>query len=733
MIGHNAQFGTYVAILRKHLVLLVASFVVVAAAGGVYLSRQEPLFEAEAILEIHVPVRDVMRAREVENFLAIDPRELQNQMKLLRYKKELSAAALERLAGMGVDVAAAGYTEESLRNNVQVDMLPGTDVVRFALKGRDQATLPRAVEAYVAVYKEDSEDKSAVAYRRNLANLQTDFKKAKEALKTAEDAVVSFKRANADVNFEMRENPAREQWKALVATLPGLERSARIREQDGAAIRNALERLGVRDESTDDGFRLKLDGPSETSIERILAADPQIGGLETVSGNPTVQRLAEIEREAAQRLREIEAVGGALGARTAQLQMQVDRSSAERGETIRGILERELGRIQGEIDDLRHTRERVVDLETKSLKVLGLQLAFDEFRKDEERARRDYDRAKEAFDKVDTVYLKDDLTSDGPGPTRRIGIVSLPETAKQIAPNAPMILGLTLFAALAIGVGLVLLKEYLDDTVKSREDFDRYIGLPCLGFIPHIEAKDSEHPDLAAATNPRSPLAEQFRAVRTSILFSRVDRPVKTLLITSAGPGEGKTTVAANLAATFAKNKGPVLIIDADLRKPRVAKALQIGNERGLSNCLIGESTLEEAVVATGIEGLFALTSGPIPPDPAELLHSDRMEALLREASEKYDKVVIDSPPLIAVTDARVLASRVDGLYVVISMGRTSRRLIQRAIESVTGIGFEVHGTILNNLSAPTGQYGYYYYRDYSYSKGYYGESGGSAEKPTAT
>jgi capsular exopolysaccharide synthesis family protein len=280
-------------------------------------------------------------------------------------------------------------------------------------------------------------------------------------------------------------------------------------------------------------------------------------------------------------------------------------------------------------------------------------------------------------------------------------------------------------------LGLVLLFEYLDDTIKSKEDFDRYVSLPFLGFVPHIDDSESENRDLAADAKPGTPIAESFRAIRTSLLFSRGGAEVRTILVTSAGPGEGKTTVSSNLAATLAKNRGPVLLIDADLRRPRVAKALGLENTRGLTNCLIGEAQLDDVVMPTRVEGLFVLSSGPIPPNPAELLHGDRMAALLAEAREKYDRVVIDSPPVVAVTDARVLASQVDGLYMVISMGKTSRRVIHRALDSITSIGFEVHGAILNNLNTPTGRYGYYD-REYAYTKGYY-RSDGAGDGARAT
>jgi receptor protein-tyrosine kinase len=176
----------------------------------------------------------------------------------------------------------------------------------------------------------------------------------------------------------------------------------------------------------------------------------------------------------------------------------------------------------------------------------------------------------------------------------------------QIAPKVPLIIGLTAFAAIAVGSGSSSLFEYLDDTIKSKEDFDRYVALPFLGFIPRIERRRRAHARHRRRRAAGSAIAEAFRAVRTSILFSRSDKPVRTILVTSAGPGEGKTTVATNLAITLAKHKGPVLLVDADLRRPRVAKALGSRTSVGLTNASSANATLDQVIQRTSIEGFRA-------------------------------------------------------------------------------------------------------------------------------
>jgi len=195
-------------------------------------------------------------------------------------------------------------------------------------------------------------------------------------------------------------------------------------------------------------------------------------------------------------------------------------------------------------------------LRAEASRVDGILLEYANVKRSIADATRDLDNKSDKLKRFQTAFLRDPTASGREAKaTRSILIVTPASGVEQIAPKVPLIIGLTAFAAIAVGLGLVLLFEYLDDTIKSREDFDRYVGLPFLGFIPRIEGKDATNPDLAADARSGTAIAEAFRAVRTSILFSRGDKPVRSILVTSAGPGEGKTTVATNLAITLAKHK----------------------------------------------------------------------------------------------------------------------------------------------------------------------------------
>lgn len=222
-------------------------------------------------------------------------------------------------------------------------------------------------------------------------------------------------------------------------------------------------------------------------------------------------------------------------------------------------------------------------------------------------------------------------------------------------------------------------------------------------------------------SNPKSPVSEAFRTLRTNIQFANVDSVVKCILLTSAGPGEGKSSTVANLAITMAQTGKNVLILDADLRNPTQHKIFKISNLDGLSNTLVEEVPVLSYVKHVAQEGLDVLTGGPIPPNPAEMLGSKRMKQILMEASAAYDIVLIDSPPTIAVTDSSILAQIADGVVLVLASGEVSRDYALRAKEQLEKVGAKILGTILNKVDMHTKEHYYYYY--------YYGEQG-NGKKP---
>jgi len=214
---------------------------------------------------------------------------------------------------------------------------------------------------------------------------------------------------------------------------------------------------------------------------------------------------------------------------------------------------------------------------------------------------------------------------------------------------------------------------------------------------------------LIAHHSPRSPISEQYRTLRTNIEFSSIDEPIRTILVTSTAPGEGKSTTAANLAIVFAQQGKKALIVDTDLRNPTVHYTFRIANTFGLTNVLTKQATLNEAIQMTPIKDVFVLTCGPIPPNPAELIGSESMTQFIQNASEQFDIVIFDTPPVLAVTDAQILANKVDGSILVFSSGDTNIDAAVKTKEVLMNAKSKLLGAVLNKKKAKDSQYYYYY------------------------
>jgi capsular exopolysaccharide synthesis family protein len=212
-----------------------------------------------------------------------------------------------------------------------------------------------------------------------------------------------------------------------------------------------------------------------------------------------------------------------------------------------------------------------------------------------------------------------------------------------------------------------------------------------------------------AKLNPKSPITEQYRTIRTNLQFAAIDDDLRSMIVTSSGPGEGKSVTTANLAVVYAQQGKKVLLVDADLRKPTVHYTFRLDNLRGLSNILVGEKTLEETANETDVDNLDVISCGPIPPNPSELLASQKMKQFLSEALLTYDIVIFDTPPVLAVTDAQIMANIVDGSLLVIRSKMTEYEAAMKAKEALEPAQAKLLGTVLNDREKKQANYYYYY------------------------
>jgi capsular exopolysaccharide synthesis family protein len=291
---------------------------------------------------------------------------------------------------------------------------------------------------------------------------------------------------------------------------------------------------------------------------------------------------------------------------------------------------------------------------------------------------------------------------------------------------------LGVIVGLIMGFGLAFFIEYLDTSVKTIDDVERALQAPVLGVIPqNVGSLLDEGPD--------SPHAEAYRVLRTNLLFGRKEGSMNTMTVVSGGAGEGKSTTIFNLATIFAQNGAKVLLVDSDLRRPSLHKLLNVSNSAGLTNLLLKQNTIEEVVQTTKVPNLHFMPSGKLPSSSLGVLNSTQMREFVRQARERYDFVFFDSPPIMGVSDASILASVVDMALLVIQYRKYPQVMTIRAKQMVEKVGGNLMGVVLNNINISQDSY-YYYYSGYYYD--YYskhdddaknGESkNGEAKKPAA-
>ena len=285
-----------------------------------------------------------------------------------------------------------------------------------------------------------------------------------------------------------------------------------------------------------------------------------------------------------------------------------------------------------------------------------------------------------------------------------------------VRPRTLLNTALAAVVGLMLAVGVVFLIEYLDDSIRSPDQVLAMLGVPVIGAIGRLSNGQARNGAITAA-EPRAPVAEAYRALRTSIQFAGVDKKINTLLVSSPGPAEGKTTIAVNLAIVMAQAGLRVIIVDADLRRPTTHKLLERSNRNGLTDLMLQQSpSWDAALQDTAVKYLSLLSSGSLPPNPSELLGSDKMRDLLRKLNETSDVLIIDSPPVLAVTDPVVMAGLVDGVLLVVDSGTTSIGAALQAKTQLEQVGANLLGVVMNKVAARRGGYYYYnYLQQYDY------------------
>jgi succinoglycan biosynthesis transport protein ExoP len=523
------------------------------------------------------------------------------------------------------------------------------------------------------------------------------------------------RRATADIDFvEQRLDSARRQLDRSAAQIRSFKQSAAYTNLSSQE-QQLVNRMQALDEQM---RRLDEQRSALSQIEELLAAGPDQADMATISATLPDGSSAEVRRlvdQITQKRTEMRAllteeqlaaghprvrfVEGEIAALGTQLRDAVRASIQVLGEQAQEHAA-ESQRIQAE-------RQRFPDL-TAGLQGLEEQRNIDQ----------------QTFAFLQSQLYQAQITRAAIAPY--VEVIDPANGAAQIDPRGRMNVLLGALLGLILGVGAAFFLEYLDRTVRTSSDVETLLGIPVLGIIPRLRRLLAGAEDLPpgapqglplmVALDPLDPAAEAYRNLRMNLMFMSTDEePIRSVLFSSPGPGEGKSTTAVNFAVMLAQQGQRVLLIDADLRRPSLHRALDLLREPGLTNLLIGDATVREAVRPGVLPNLDVLPSGPFPPNPSELLNSKAMQRLLEEFEGRYSQVIVDSPPVLAVTDAAVLAAHTDGAVLVLRSGETEQRAAERSVEQLRRLGVRVFGAVLNEVSTTTTEESYYLQYYYAY------------------
>jgi capsular exopolysaccharide synthesis family protein len=708
-----------VGALRKRAWMMAAIVITIPTVVGFVVSKRPKVFEATATMVIDSSVPQYLGAQfkdvvEIESNWWSSQETLQTELRVLRSHSQAVAVAealcravygktkdqplLPRIVPSVKcdDPKSVADIAPLLQGMITVTPARDSRVVSISARHNDPEITADIANAYADVYRERNLARRLAQSEGAARWLGDQYGDLMSQLRDADNALVEFKRKygvlavaieDQQNDISNRHRKLSDELNAVQVKLIGL----RTQREEYAKLRSDDPLTDLHPTTEDNGVLLRL---KELYIE-------QYGKLVELRGKYLDKHPALVAQETrVQVIRQ-------------DLKREAELASKRAEATFQALVKQE--------------RELRAALDAATRDALQLEQRAVEYH----RLKRNFDRLSKLSDQVGGRERESALAGHLKTNNVRILDYALIPTAA-IAPNVTTAVVAALAIAIALAFGLALGLELLDSTVKTQDDIER-AQLTFLGLVPTIDPTDKAPTvppppalaslvragsrDVYVLTHPKSAVAECCRAIRTNLLFMTPDKPAKTLLVTSAGPQEGKTTTAVNLAITFAQSGMRVLLVDTDMRRPRLHKAFGIpATPDGVSKAILGESEAATMVRETGIPNLYLLPCGAIPPNPAELLHAERFKTVLNELSEKFDRVIFDSPPICVVTDAAILSRLTEGTLVVARSGVTSKEALARACHVLGAGAVNVLGCVMNAVSFnKPGSYGYAYYSRYGY------------------
>lgn len=784
-VSEGFQLVDYWRAIRKRLWLVIGIAVLVTTLAAIYMARRPDIYQAEARVQVDLEQvnPDLVTNDRQRSVMNSDPAYINTQLQLLgsdglmrrvikeynldtnkefqQAKTEESVSAWRsalRSLGLATDdsdkkkssvdsqalQASLSNSEEmseairlapyvdSIKKNLVVEPIresrttvKDTRLISIAYRHTDPDLAAFIVNAIAKTFTDQNQEKRTGTNRKTNDFLQERIANLESELKSDEQALVNLTQGAGILKTDGDQTIVTDRLSGLNKDLLVAENARKEAEAMYLTVSNSPE---------------KVKSLAEAESARYITE--QENGLRSLQTD-TLRKIADLRQARAQRLQEF--FEGTPEIKEIDVQI----------ESYQKSLDQAFEKSKTDIENYRQRAAKVLldNLRTKYLQAkdkeekirVDFNKQFGEAQGQNQSAvsikllQQNIESKKGFLENLRKQQSGNDVASQGSDNNISVSEIAIPPKSA-VSPRRLTTVIAALFLSTLFGMGLALFLEYLDDTIRTTDEIENYLQLPALAAIPSIDSVPKRKLLLVGATenedeNPQSPLlisadsrsslAEAYRHLRTSILLSTAGHAPKTLLVSSSLPSEGKSTIATNTAISLAQTGAKVLIIDADMRRPRLHSIFHMENGIGLSSMLASE--LSDADVNSAIKQdertkLHVMTSGPIPPNPAELIGSEQMVSLLRILQSKFTHVVIDSPPIASFTDGVLIASMVDGVILVVHAGRSSRQVVKRSRQMLQEIGAKIFGVVLNNVNL-NNKDNYYYYQSY-YHRGNYTDSG---------
>ncbi len=683
------QPGDLLRVVLRRIWVVVLFFVVVVSVVAVGTFRAVPIYKSTAVLIIERPTSPNVGVEELLGSMSYfdSKKYYQTQYSLITGRSILSdlMGSIPFHAWPEFEGMADGEILSALEDSIEVEPRDASFLVDVSMTGRDPHEITRAVNRLVKIYMDHNNETTRQSIASGTNFLESEIPELQTKLETSFKNLTEFQENNNVLSDEENKGIILDEIKALRASLIQLE--------------DRQDELHGRFESL---MEAKQGGASPEVLAMILA---------DVGVSRQVEKLREEKRLLEQDAMVIGARPSYVTSELASLHEQISGKDLAIGAEV----EMAFRKLETELEETRRLVKVRKAREGQLYEASQiLYRTLNEFKRLQDIYQRNYD----LFDQF--IQRHNELAAAKNAQPNNIRVEFPAEaTMAPVRPRKALNLALAIVVGLLGGLLLAFFFEYLDDTIKGRDDVSRYLHLPPIGFVPAISngrRVETGNRDLITFNSPQSIVSEAYRAIRTGIAFSGAGDERQVILITSASPREGKTTTAINIAVAMAQSGQKTLLVDTDLRRPRIHHTFELENSRGLTSVFINDFRLEEVIMPTEVENLYVLPCGPIPPNPSEILGSARMTEILDQLRSMFDRVVMDSPPTVAVTDASILGRLADSTIMVVSAHSTRKKVASQGKENLMNLGVNLSGVILNNMKSGRQGYsysGYYYYGEY--------------------